>query len=90
MRVKEREWKVSSQAYPEDPIDWDKEVRHVDEETHEEVVYEFEHIPGDNADLPTFDFTQYFSCPTVCLLLKSIAPSIDVSWLMVLFSGLST
>ena len=30
-------------AYPEDPIDWD-EGRHVDDETCEEVVYEFEHI----------------------------------------------
>ena len=39
-------------AYPEDPIDWDEEVRCVDEETHEEVVYEFKHIHGDNADLP--------------------------------------
>ena len=35
------------------PIDWDEEVRHVDEETHEEVEYEFKHIHGDNADLPT-------------------------------------
>ena len=40
-------------AYPEDPIDWDEEVRCVDDETCEEVVYEFEHIHGDNADLPT-------------------------------------
>ena len=43
-------------AYPEDPIDWDEEVRHVDEETREEVVYEFEHIHGGNADLPTLGF----------------------------------
>ena len=40
-------------AYPEDSIDWDKEVRRVDDEMHEEVVYEFEHIHRDNADLPT-------------------------------------
>ena len=40
-------------TYPEDPVDWDREVRHVDEETCEEVVYEFEHIHGDNEDLPT-------------------------------------
>ena len=40
-------------AYPEDPIDWDEEVRPVDEETHEEVVYKFKYIHGDNADLPT-------------------------------------
>ena len=40
-------------AYPEDPIDWDEEVKCVDEETREEVVYEFKHIHGDNTDLPT-------------------------------------
>ena len=43
----------TGKAYPEDPIDLDKEVRRVDEETHEEVVYEFKHIHGNNADLPT-------------------------------------
>ena len=42
-------------AYPEDPIDWNEEVRRVDEETHEKVVYEFKHIHGDNADLPTLE-----------------------------------
>ena len=40
-------------AYPEDPIDWDEDVRRVDEETHEELVYELKHLHGNNADLPT-------------------------------------
>ena len=42
-------------AYPDDPIDWDEEVRCVDYETCEDVVHEFEHIHGDNANLPTLE-----------------------------------
>ena len=45
-------FKKTRKAYPGDPIDWDKDVANASNITQEQVIYEFYHQNGENADLP--------------------------------------
>ena len=42
----------TQKAYVDDPINWDKEMENASNISCEEVVYEFDHQDGENADLP--------------------------------------
>ena len=53
-------------AYLNDPINWDEEVQNVSNISHEEVVYEFDHQDGENADLPML------GAPTKVSVLKPV------------------
>ena len=44
-------FKKTRKAYPGDPIDWDEEVANASNITQEQVMYEFYHQDGENADL---------------------------------------
>ena len=45
-------FKKTRKAYPDDPIDCDEEVANASNITQEQVIYEFYHQDGENADLP--------------------------------------
>ena len=44
-------FRKTCKAYLNDPINWDEEVQNASNISHEEVVYEFDHQDGENADL---------------------------------------
>ena len=45
-------FKQTQKAYVDDPINWDEEMENAPNISQEEVIYEFDHQDGENADLP--------------------------------------
>ena len=45
-------FKKTQKAYMDDPINWNEEMENASNISHEEVIYEFDHLDGENADLP--------------------------------------